>query len=251
MIGLGLFGLSAGLVLIGIGFNAPNSIPGRSYYTVQAEFANADNISNHGQVRLGGRIVGQVLNPRVEDGKAVLDLQIDPAYGPLPVDTTAEVRPRSAVGVRFVDLVAGRSSETIPSDGRIPASQTASTTTLDEVLGTFDPETQKRTQKFLTGLGTGLAGRGEDLNDTIAEAPETLRGVESVVGAIADRPGATRKLIRGAGTISDANTELEASPELLNSDPYGDGWICVVTPTNPGDVDGLLDAAGYRDLISD
>lgn len=204
MVGLGLFGLVMGIILIAIGFNAPNSIPGRGYYNVEAEFANADNISNHGQVRLGGRIVGQVLNPRVEDGKAIIDLQIDPEYGPLPADTKAEVRPRSAVGVRYVDLTAGSSARTIEDGGRIPASQTASTTTLDEVLGTFDSETQRLTQRFLRGFGTGFAGRGEDISDTLGEGPEALRGVENVLGAVADREGATRNLIRGGATAASA-----------------------------------------------
>ena len=54
-----------------------------------------------------------------------------------------------------------------------------------------------------------------------------------------------------AGAITEANGELEATPELLNQDPYGDGWICVLTPVDMGDVDSLLDAAGYRELTSD
>jgi glycine cleavage system H protein len=54
-----------------------------------------------------------------------------------------------------------------------------------------------------------------------------------------------------AGTIAEVNAELEATPELLNQDPYGEGWICVLTPSDIGDVEGLLDAAGYRELISD
>ena len=54
-----------------------------------------------------------------------------------------------------------------------------------------------------------------------------------------------------AGSITEANAELEATPELLNQDPYGDGWICVLTPVDMGDVDSLLDAAGYRELTSD
>ena len=57
------------------------------------------------------------------------------------------------------------------------------------------------------------------------------------------------------GTVSAANDALEASPELVNSDPYGDGWLCEITLPDGADVDavlgGLLDAAGYRDAISD
>jgi len=51
------------------------------------------------------------------------------------------------------------------------------------------------------------------------------------------------------GTISEINPLLEAQPELLNSDPYGDGWICVIDVSDAGQVDSLLDATGYQALI--
>ena len=51
------------------------------------------------------------------------------------------------------------------------------------------------------------------------------------------------------GTISDVNAELADAPERLNEDPYGEGWICTIELTDPGEVDGLLDAAGYRALV--
>jgi glycine cleavage system H protein len=51
-----------------------------------------------------------------------------------------------------------------------------------------------------------------------------------------------------AGEVVAVNTGLMDAPELLNSDPYGEGWICEIAPSDPGAVDGLLDAAGYRQL---
>lgn len=202
MIALGLLGLGMTLAFTAIGFNAPNSIPGRGYYTLEAEFVDADNIAPHAQVRLGGKIVGQVLNPRVDDGKAIVDLQIDPKYKPLKSDSIIEVRPRSAVGVRYVDIQSGPSGAPLPEGARVPASQTRATRALDEVLGTFDPKTRVRTQQFLRELGTGLAGRGEDLNEALGEAPRTLRGTEDVLGAVAGRTDAAGNLVRGAAVAA-------------------------------------------------
>jgi glycine cleavage system H protein len=48
------------------------------------------------------------------------------------------------------------------------------------------------------------------------------------------------------GTIADVNGELGDAPQKLNEDPYGEGWICLIDPADPGEYDGLLDAAGYR-----
>ncbi len=51
------------------------------------------------------------------------------------------------------------------------------------------------------------------------------------------------------GAISAVNGALESSPDLLNKDPYGEGWICEVTGFDAAALDALLDAAGYRALI--
>ncbi len=48
-----------------------------------------------------------------------------------------------------------------------------------------------------------------------------------------------------AGAVVSRNERLDSQPELLNSDPYGDGWICEIRPSDPAAVDGLLDAAAY------
>ena len=53
-----------------------------------------------------------------------------------------------------------------------------------------------------------------------------------------------------SGTIIEVNELLNAQPELVNSDPYGKGWICEVTPTDPPQLEGLLDAAAYEALLA-
>jgi glycine cleavage system H protein len=52
-----------------------------------------------------------------------------------------------------------------------------------------------------------------------------------------------------AGRVVEINTELADAPERLNQDPYGEGWICVIEPDDPGAFTSLLDAEGYRTLI--
>jgi glycine cleavage system H protein len=53
-----------------------------------------------------------------------------------------------------------------------------------------------------------------------------------------------------SGTIVAVNDALGNSPESINSDPYGSGWICEIEVSGDGGVDALLDAAAYRDLTS-
>ncbi|WP_395156535.1 glycine cleavage system protein GcvH [Ilumatobacter sp.] len=51
-----------------------------------------------------------------------------------------------------------------------------------------------------------------------------------------------------SGTIVAINEKLDDTPELLNSDPYGDGWLCSIEMSDPSQLDGLMDADGYRAL---
>lgn len=52
-----------------------------------------------------------------------------------------------------------------------------------------------------------------------------------------------------SGTITAVNADLADEPERLNHDPYGDGWICVLEPSDPAELDGLLTAESYRALV--
>ena len=52
-----------------------------------------------------------------------------------------------------------------------------------------------------------------------------------------------------AGTITEVNPVLGGSPELVNNDPYGEGWMVKMTVNNPADVAGLMDAAAYQNLV--
>ena len=53
-----------------------------------------------------------------------------------------------------------------------------------------------------------------------------------------------------SGVVSEVNDELAGAPQRLNEDPYGDGWICTITFDDAAELDSLLDADGYRDLIA-
>jgi glycine cleavage system H protein len=54
-----------------------------------------------------------------------------------------------------------------------------------------------------------------------------------------------------SGEIVAVNEDLSDSPELINDDPYGNGWLVRVKLTNPSEVDELMDAAAYRKLLED
>lgn len=52
-----------------------------------------------------------------------------------------------------------------------------------------------------------------------------------------------------SGTVRRVNEELAEAPQRLNEDPYGEGWICMIEPSDTAELDGMLDAEGYRRLL--
>ena len=54
-----------------------------------------------------------------------------------------------------------------------------------------------------------------------------------------------------SGEVIEINEDLEDAPETVNTDPYGEGWICRMSMDNPGELDALLDAAAYKSLIEE
>ncbi|GAB3925131.1 glycine cleavage system protein GcvH [Mucilaginibacter myungsuensis] len=52
-----------------------------------------------------------------------------------------------------------------------------------------------------------------------------------------------------AGTVNEVNSLLDSQPELVNSDPYGDGWMVKITVSNAADVEALLSADAYGEIV--
>ena len=53
-----------------------------------------------------------------------------------------------------------------------------------------------------------------------------------------------------SGTVTEVNTVLDETPELVNTDPYGAGWMFELTLDNDRDLEGLMDAGAYQDSVS-
>ena len=74
-------------------------------------------------------------------------------------------------------------------------------------------------------------------------AAETVFGTVEAVKTVSDL------FLPLAGTILEINPLLDKKPELVNSDPYGDGWMVKLTVSDPADFEELMDAAAYGNLV--
>ena len=83
-----------------------------------------------------------------------------------------------------------------------------------------------------------------DIN-TVGKALEA----EAIFGTVEAVKTVSDLFLPLSGTILEINPLLDKKPELVNSDPYGDGWMVKLTVTNPADFEGLMDAAAYGNLV--
>ena len=90
---------------------------------------------------------------------------------------------------------------------------------------------------------------GEIVIVDITTGGETLAR-EAVFGSIEAVKTVSDLFMPVGGEVSEVNPKLEDNPELVNSDPYGEGWMIKVKMTNPSEVGNLLDAEAYKALIA-
>ena len=74
--------------------------------------------------------------------------------------------------------------------------------------------------------------------------------VAGVIGEVESTKSVSEIYAPVAGTVAAVNEGLSTSPESINSDPYGEGWICEIAITDVQQLDTLLDADGYAALTS-
>jgi len=94
----------------------------------------------------------------------------------------------------------------------------------------------------------------EALGDVVfVELPPvgTVVDAEGTLGEIESTKSVSELYAPVAGEVVEVNEELTAAPERLNADPYGAGWICVLKPSDSGQLEALLDAAAYEELTAD
>ena len=90
---------------------------------------------------------------------------------------------------------------------------------------------------------------GEIVIVDITTEGETL-AQEAVFGSIEAVKTVSDLFMPVGGEVSEVNPKLEDNPELVNSDPYGEGWMIKVKMTNPSEAGKLLDAEAYKALIA-
>jgi virulence factor Mce-like protein len=163
------------VVAVYLSYNANNGLPFTPTYDINVQLPQASGLQAGNQVRIGGTRVGLVgsLTPHQDPATglvtAIVHLKLEKSVQPLPADTTAIVQSVSAIGLKYLSLAKGSSSQTLKPGATIPMSHTREPVDIDQLFNMFDKRTRTANQQNLTNFGNGLAGRGIGLNETLAE----------------------------------------------------------------------------------
>jgi ABC-type transporter Mla subunit MlaD len=174
------------LVAVFLAYNANRGLPFVPSYRLKAELPSAANLVVGNDVRIGGSRVGFVEDieaERQDDGSsiAVVSLRLERDIAPLPRDSTLIVRPRSALGLKYVEITRGTSRDRYEDGDTIPLSAATPTAVeFDEVLSMFDEPTRAAVAANTVAFGDALAGRGESINSAIGAFKPLLRDIVPV-----------------------------------------------------------------------
>jgi ABC-type transporter Mla subunit MlaD len=116
---------------------------------------------------------------------AELELKLDKSIGKVPEDSRWRIRPRSALGLKYLELTEGRSKTAFKDGDTVPLEQTDTNVDLDEVFKMFDAKTRAASQENLHGFGDSFAGRGAAVGRTVEEAPRLFEHLEPVARNLA------------------------------------------------------------------
>jgi virulence factor Mce-like protein len=188
------------IVAIFLSYNANAGLPFVPTYDLEAELPNAANLVEGNEVRIGGFRVGVIdkIDP-VRDSRGItharIHMKLQKNVENLPDNSNLIVRSRSALGLKYLEITPGTSKTGFAAGSRIPITRARpEPVEFDTVINTFSKKAREGQRNTLRGFGDGLAGRGQDLNSTIAVLPKLLQNLDPVMTNLSARPTRLKRL---------------------------------------------------------
>ena len=195
------------VVAVFLAYNANQGLPFVPTTQLKFRVSNGANLLPGNEIREGGARIGVVddMKPiRLPDGTvgAEASVKIDKTAGEIPQDTTLSLRPRSVLGLKYVELNRGRSKDMLEDGETIPADQVSYPVDLDDYNRIFDEKTRRAVQTNLQGFGNALSSRGASLNETIRTLPRFLGHLAPVAEVLADDQTQIARFFKEAGDVA-------------------------------------------------
>lgn len=201
-----IYGIATVMALLVVGLvggivQSGGALPGKTYTYVSADFDDIGTLKTGKEINENGLRVGTVSGISYRDGLARVTLRLD-GERPVYQDASAYVGNSSALGKKFLSYDSGTADAGVmPEDGVISVEQTRAATSLEDILGVFDPETRAALKTTLGELSTGTAGHSDDLNQALRASPDMLADLQTVASAAASDDADLAGLLQSADVL--------------------------------------------------
>ena len=198
---LGLAVLAIGAFLAYVAFVSTTGPPFQGRYQIEVNLPEDAPTVREGQaVRIGGKLAGLIseVEPNRAEGGATVTANITKTeFRPLPIDTEAYVRVHSIVYETYLELRPGTQDEQL-ANGDAIGSPAGSGTDLLEVVQLFDQETREALRETTVNAGFGVAGRGTEINEALADLEPLSERLSAQLAALTRDDGAIADAVEGA-----------------------------------------------------
>jgi phospholipid/cholesterol/gamma-HCH transport system substrate-binding protein len=183
--------------------------PGKKMYEFDAIFDNGDFLIEGQDVKIGGAQVGQVKKISLAKRRyARITLEVEERFGPFRENASCSIRPQGLIGEKFVQCEPGTPEhrELAKHGGSrptIPVERTHAPVDLDLVFGALRRPIRERLTILLNELGTGLAGRPQELNDAIRRANPALKEARETLSILSSERRTLGRLIDESDRVID------------------------------------------------
>jgi phospholipid/cholesterol/gamma-HCH transport system substrate-binding protein len=197
----------AGVILANQRAAFPAWVPifGEDRFALRAEFSTAQAVTpGQGQaVDIAGIQVGDITGVELEDGHAVVDMEVENEYASLiRDDASLLLRPKTGLQDMVIEVDTGTSEGSVEEGATIPLASTLPNVNPDEVLASLDADTQNFLVLLLAGAGEGLKGRGTQLSAALRRFEPTARDIARINSGLAIRRESVRRAIHNFGVLS-------------------------------------------------
>ena len=186
-------------------------------FVLQAAFETGQAVTpGQGQtVRLSGVRLGDIAKVDLENGRAIITMELDRKYkGLVRENWRGLLRPKTGLKDMFIELIPGPAQEARPARAgwRMPVSSTLPDVNPDEFLSALDRDTRDYIKLLLNGARGGLQGRANDLNQVLKRFEPTYRDLEAVQSEVAKKRRDLERLVHALDTVY---TELGSADDDL------------------------------------
>jgi ABC-type transporter Mla subunit MlaD len=233
-----------------LAYNANSGLPFVPRYSLHVQVPNASELTHGAEVHMsGGELIGYVdtVSPgRDSQGRpiAVLNLLLNKSVQPLPVDSAFAIRLKGAIGLKYLEVIPGRSRRGWVDGATVPVGRTSATVDLSQVLSAYDAPTRRGVVAATQGFAYGLAGRGSDLNSAFHAFVPLVADLTPVARNLASGKTQFGRFFKGLAQSAAATAPVaqQQADLYVNLDrtfsalagvaiPYLQQWISQTPPT--------------------